>query len=67
MKTLRRVALGFLAIVYLSALAPEAWAPASYAHQFRESPNAAPSGMFPLGTDELGRDRFSRLLYGSRV
>ena len=23
--------------------------------------------MFPLGTDDLGRDRFSRLLYGTRV
>jgi peptide/nickel transport system permease protein len=28
---------------------------------------AAPSDMFPLGTDSLGRDVFSRLLYGARV
>lgn len=28
---------------------------------------AAPSGDFPLGTDELGRDVLSRLLYGARV
>jgi peptide/nickel transport system permease protein len=27
----------------------------------------APSGMHPLGTDDLGRDVLSRLLYGSRV
>ncbi len=26
-----------------------------------------PSGEFPLGTDKLGRDIFSRLLYGARV
>src|SRR5260370_16066636 len=38
-----------------------------YARQFRELPNAAPSDLHPLGTDGLGRDLFSRLLYGPRV
>jgi peptide/nickel transport system permease protein len=66
-KILRRAALALLAVVYLAALAPEVWAPASYAAQFRETPNASPSATHLLGTDELGRDRFSRLLYGSRV
>jgi ABC-type dipeptide/oligopeptide/nickel transport system permease subunit len=42
-------------------------APTSYEKQFRDLPNTQPSGQFQLGTDELGRDRFSRLLYGSRV
>src|ERR1700676_5790462 len=42
-------------------------APANYAKQFREAPNAGPSKVFLLGTDDLGRDRFSRLLYGGRV
>ena len=42
-------------------------APANYAKQFREAPNSAPSKHFLLGTDDLGRDRFSRLLYGGRV
>ena len=26
-----------------------------------------PSGDFPLGTDEFGRDMLSRILYGSRI
>ena len=30
-------------------------------------PNAAPSGAHWLGTDQLGRDRFARLLYGTRI
>jgi ABC-type dipeptide/oligopeptide/nickel transport system permease subunit len=42
-------------------------APASYAYQFRDEPDAALSRHHLLGTDDLGRDRFSRLLYGSRV
>jgi len=39
----------------------------SYAEQSRESISAPPSVQFWLGTDELGRDRFARLLYGTRV
>jgi len=42
-------------------------APAGYAKQFRESPNAAPSRKHLLGTDDIGRDRFSRVLYGTRI
>jgi len=42
-------------------------APAGYAEQFRESPNAAPSRKHLLGTDDIGRDRFSRVLYGTRI
>ena len=41
--------------------------PTRYAHQFRDVPNAAPSSVHPLGTDALGRDSLSRLLYGTRV
>lgn len=39
----------------------------SYAEQFRSSIDAPPSVRFPLGTDELGRDRFARLLWGTRI
>lgn len=41
--------------------------PYSYAHQFRELPNASPSAVHPLGTDSLGRDLLARVLYGTRV
>src|SRR5271155_770153 len=67
MRIIRAIAFGLLAVVALAALAPELWAPASYETQFRESPDAPPSARFPLGTDALGRDRLSRLIYGTRV
>jgi peptide/nickel transport system permease protein len=42
-------------------------APHPYEEQLRDYPAAQPSRQFPLGTDALGRDRFSRLLYGGRL
>jgi peptide/nickel transport system permease protein len=39
----------------------------SYAKQFRETPNAGPSPTHLLGTDSLGRDFFTRVIYGTRV
>jgi ABC-type dipeptide/oligopeptide/nickel transport system permease subunit len=63
----RKIALAVLAAVFVAAIGAELLAPASYETQFREAPNAPPSRHFPLGTDQLGRDRLSRLLYGSRV
>lgn len=56
-----------LGTFFLLALASELVAPYSYARQFRDLPLAAPSAAHPLGTDALGRDVFSRVLYGSRV
>jgi peptide/nickel transport system permease protein len=64
---MRKLALALLAVVFLAALIPELWVPASYRTQFRDAPNASPSARFPLGTDDLGRDRLSRLIYGTRV
>jgi peptide/nickel transport system permease protein len=63
----RRVAIAVLIVIFAAALGANIFAPASYETQFREAPNASPSNHFPLGTDELGRDRLSRLLYGSRI
>jgi len=56
-----------LAIIFTASLFANFLAPNSYEEQFRDSAGAPPSQRFLLGTDELGRDRFSRLLYGSRV
>jgi peptide/nickel transport system permease protein len=67
MKKPRLFAILFLAVVALASLLANVLAPAPYAQQFREVPDAACSWHHPLGTDDLGRDRFSRLLYGTRV
>ena len=67
MKWMRLIAVGVLALVAAACLLANFLAPAPYAHQFRELPNAAPSAQHFLGTDDLGRDRFSRVLYGTRV
>ena len=67
MKAVRGLALFLLAVVSLAALGAEWLAPAPYDRQFRDSVAAAPSRAHPLGTDELGRDRLSRLFHGTRV
>jgi ABC-type dipeptide/oligopeptide/nickel transport system permease subunit len=67
MKMARAVALVVLILTGSAAILANVLAPATYAAQFREIPNAASSAKHWLGTDELGRDRFSRLLYGTRV
>jgi peptide/nickel transport system permease protein len=63
----RRLALLFLGLVLAAALLAPAIAPYDYSRQFRETPNAPPGHGFLMGTDDLGRDRFSRLLYATRV
>ena len=55
------------ALLLALALGAPWLAPCDYARQYRDEPNAEPSRRFLLGTDELGRDRLSRLLYGSRT
>jgi ABC-type dipeptide/oligopeptide/nickel transport system permease subunit len=42
-------------------------APAGYAKQYRDAVNVPPSRQHLLGTDEIGRDRFARVLYGTRI
>src|ERR1041384_5627855 len=67
MRYFRAAALGILLFVVISCVLAPLFAPAGYETQYRDSPSMAPSHRFLLGTDELGRDRFSRLLYGGRV
>jgi peptide/nickel transport system permease protein len=63
----QKIAVSVLVLVALASLAAGFIAPSSYAEQFRDSISAPPSSHFLLGTDELGRDRLTRLLYGTRV
>jgi peptide/nickel transport system permease protein len=67
MKAMRHLAQILLFAIVLVSLRPGALTRTPYDRQFRELPNSPFSKQFPLGTDELGRDRFSRLLYGTRL
>ena len=65
--------LGFLLAVLACALLAPLLAPHSPIEQFREALLVPPawhaegSWRFPLGTDDIGRDLLSRLLYGARL
>ena len=67
MTRIRTIAAAILFSVFLCSLFAEFVAPAAYQTQFREAPNAIPNSRFLLGTDDLGRDRLSRLIYGTRI
>src|SRR4051794_32314875 len=58
--------------VTLAAIFAPVIAPADPLKQFRDGLTAQgvplpPGGQFPLGTDHLGRDMLSRMVYGARV
>lgn len=63
----RRVACSLLLLVMGVSLAANWLAPAGYAKQYREAVNMPPSRQHWLGTDDIGRDRFARVLYGTRI
>lgn len=56
-----------LLLVYVLALAAPVVAPYDYAEIDYKAINQAPSLGHPMGTDNLGRDELTRVLYGGRV
>jgi ABC-type dipeptide/oligopeptide/nickel transport system permease subunit len=65
-----RLALGgavFLVVLLLVAVVAPLLAPFDYAEQIPGSRLGAPSPTHRLGTDDLGRDVFSRLVFGVRI
>lgn len=56
-----------LVLIYFAALATPVIAPYEYDESDFTSINQGPSLDHPMGTDRLGRDEFTRVLYGGRV
>lgn len=67
MRMLRTSGAVVLAVVVLLSLFGSVLTEHRYDAQYREHANATPSHKFLLGADELGRDRFSRLVEATRV
>lgn len=61
------VGLGFITVLIVLALFPDAFAPHSYTQVFRGMRGAPPTWSHPLGFDHIGRDVLSRIMWGSRV
>ena len=66
--SLRKTTAAFvLGAILAASLCPTLFPRLSYSEQNRENVSARPSLRFPLGTDDLGRDRLARLLHASGI
>src|SRR5580700_1539944 len=63
----RKLACVVLVLVIGASMTANWIAPAGYAKQYRDAADATPSRTHWLGTDDIGRDRFARVLYGTRI
>jgi peptide/nickel transport system permease protein len=62
-----RVAVAYLVVLVVVAVFAAQLAPFGFNDQDYEAVLSGPSGVHWFGTDDLGRDVFSRLLYGAQV
>lgn len=62
---MRRAALIVLGVLFAAAVLVPLRRGASYSSQDRESPSSTASSIHPAGTDELGRDRLTRVAVAS--
>ena len=60
-------AIGFLVLLSIAAIAAPIVAPHDPLQQDLSSILSGPSWSHPFGTDELGRDHFSRVVFGGRI
>jgi peptide/nickel transport system permease protein len=72
MRRLRRhkpamIGLGITMVIIIVAIFAPLIAPYGFASQDLDIKVMGPSGAHPFGTDHLGRDVFSRVIYGSRI
>lgn len=67
LRTLRIGCAAYLLTLAAAGILAPYTAPFRYETQFRDAIDAPASGRHRLGTDSLGRDRFSRLLYATRT
>ena len=60
---------GLMVVIFLALLAifADVLAPYPYTKVNFSRLNEAPSRTYPLGTDQIGRDLLSRMIYGARV
>jgi len=72
--TLAMIALSWIIIVIIAALSADLWVPQNFGDpRVFDSVTAGdtrlqpPSAQHPLGTDDMGRDLFGRVIYGARV